>query len=74
MATHQVKIADEALTRNPSNNGGGIYSQQRRQSIAQMKPHHVTEKELEGEGDERDVRMKQVFLAGCCQITCCTFG
>lgn len=68
MAPNQIQIADEAITRTLSNNGGGTYSQQRPQSIAQVKTHEVTEKELEGERDERDLKMKQVVLACCCLI------
>lgn len=74
MAQDQVTIAKEAIARTPLDNGGKTYSQQRRQSIAQLKSHDMTEKELEAEGEERDVRMKQVFLAGCYQITYCSYG
>jgi len=62
------------MSRTLSNNGGGIDSQQRRQSISQLKKHGVTEKELEGEGDERDIKIKQVIYTGCCLITRCSYG
>lgn len=60
MGLDKVQIADEAINRIPSNNGNGAYSRQRRQSIAQLKERDVTEKVLEGEADERDIRLKQV--------------
>ncbi len=74
MAQNQVTIAKEAIARTPLDNGRKTYSRQRQQSIAQLNPHDMTEKELEAEGDERDVRMKQVYLAGCYQITYCSYG
>ena len=64
MSPEKVQIADEALNRIPSNNGGGAYSQRRRSSVVDLKQQIVSEKETKEEGDERDLRKKQVMAIG----------
>ena len=61
MSPEKVQIADEALNRIPSNNGGGAYSHRRRSSVADLKQQVISEKETNEDGDDRDVRKKQVL-------------
>ena len=63
MPPDRVHIAGDALDRIPSNNGGGAYAHQRRKSVTELKQHAISEKEIDEDGDDRDIRKKQVIMA-----------